>query len=401
MGMGKFIRRKLWLIIVIIVVILGAGIGLKRCHKKAAAALNSNAKQDTYTVAKGKIVSKVEITGEVQPQTVVQIKSKVSGKIVRFYVDENNYVKSGDIIADVEPDYNQASTLASIKAQLQTAEIRQKNARKDYADKQELLKQNFITQKEVDTAKDELDTSQSEFLRAQQQYNLVKELDTNSTVVHIYATTSGTVISRPVQEGEMITSSNSAYGEGSVIVKVANLTRMIVKSNINEVDITKFRLGQTADIALDALPYDTFRGKITKVAPMATTDNNAKVFPVEISIDSAVSRLKPGMTANVTIVGQSKDNVLVIPIRAVFTDTKNQDIVYLVKDTLATAPVKTAGKKPAVQLPAAPQPVATPVKLGSNDMENVEVVEGLKAGDKISLTEPGSSNKANMMFQMD
>jgi HlyD family secretion protein len=174
---------------------------------------------------------------------------------------------------------------------------------------------------------------------------------------------------------------------------------MIVKSNINEVDIAKFKKGQVASIKVDALPYEEFTGKITKIAPMAITENSARVFPVEISFDKTTPALKPGMTGNVSILGATKDNVLVIPIRAVFTDDKNQDVVYLIK---SGSPAKAApgnAKAKTATTVATEQTIATPVKLGSNDLQIVEVVEGLKAGDKISLTEPASKPQMNMGFE--
>jgi len=397
-------RKKIWIIIIIVVVLAGAGLGLKSCSKKAKAKATPKLQQESYTVALGKIVSKVEITGEIQPQIIVQIKSKVSGKIVKFYADENDYVKTGQIIADIEPDYNQASTLASVRSRLKTSEIRLKNAEKDLSDKTQMVKQNYVSQKEADLAKDELEQANLEHQQAVQQYELVRELDTGGKVTHVYATASGTVIQRPVQEGEMIISSNTSYGEGSVIMKVADLSHMIVKSNINEVDIAKFKLGQTATIKVDALPYEEFTGKITKIAPMAITDNNARAFPVEISFNKTSTQLKPGMTGNVSIIGATKDNVLIIPIRAVFTDDKNQDVVYLIKSETAT-PTPAKGKAVAVKTSAKAatvtgiaQPIATPVKLGSNDLQMVEVVEGLKEGNKISLTEPMGKTNLGMEF---
>lgn len=385
-------KRKYKRIGLIILVLILLAVGVKLCSGKKAAkpAVTDN---NAYTVARGDIASSIEITGEIQPQVVVQIKSKVSGKVVKFYADESDYVRSGQIIADIEPDYNQASTLSSIQSRLKTAEIRLRNAEKDYADKQRLVAQNYVSQKEADLAKDELDSAQMEYRQAEQQYELVKELDTGKKVTHVYATASGTVIQRPVQEGEMITSSNTTYGEGSVIMKVADLKKMVVKANINEVDIAKFSVGQKAIIKVDALPYDNFEGKITKIAPMAATLSNAKVFPVEISILDPAPLLKPGMTGNVSIKGETRQNVLVIPIRAVYTDDKNQDIVYLYKDgTAKTDSVKTADKS------SSPAPVATPVRLGSNDLQMVEVLEGLKEGDKISLTEPAKGSTAFMRY---
>jgi HlyD family secretion protein len=383
-------RKKVWRIIGIILVIVIIGFVVKGVIKKKTVTPNLAQIEDSYTVTRGKIVSSIEITGEIQPQVVVQIKSKVSGKVVKFYVDENDYVKTGQIIADIEPDYNQASTLAAVRSRLKSSEIRLRNAEKDLNDKRQLLSQKYISIKEADLAKDELDSAQLEYQQALQQYELIKELDTGSNVTHVYATASGTVIQKPVQEGEMIVSSNSSYAEGSVILKVADLKRMIVKSNINEVDIAKFKLGQTATIKVEALPYDEFEGKITKIAAMAIVENNARVFPVELSLSKPSALLKPGMTGNVSIKGETKDNVLVIPIRAVFTDKKNQDVVYLYQadSTQAVNPNAKGKTDKTKAVAAAPKTVSTPVKLGSNDMQNVEVIEGLKEGDKISLTEP-------------
>ncbi|HPV00203.1 MAG TPA: efflux RND transporter periplasmic adaptor subunit, partial [Candidatus Cloacimonas acidaminovorans] len=200
------------------------------------------------------------------------------------------------------------------------------------------------------------------------------------------------VIERNINEGEMVQSSLTSFGEGTVIMKIADLNKMIVKSNINEVDISKFKLNQSAEITLDALPYEQYNGKVVKIAPQAIIENNAKVFPIEINLNASGKVVKPGMTANVTILADSRQNVLVIPIRAVFSNDLNQDIVYLVKDT--KSPSKETKSKEKTS--SAPNSVATPVKLGTNDLLQVEVIEGLKEGDIILLNEPVTNN--NKMF---
>ncbi|MDD4223871.1 MAG: efflux RND transporter periplasmic adaptor subunit [Candidatus Cloacimonetes bacterium] len=385
--------RKKWKIVIIVVAVLVLlFLGLQQCGKAALKKAAALAPSQTYTVARGEIVSQVEITGEVQPETVVAIKSKVSGKVVKFYADENDYVKSGAIIADIEPDYNQANTLFSTKAQLSRAELRLANAREDLKDKDTLLARGYISREVHDAARDELTSAGIEFRQAQSQYDAIKDMDVPGKVIHVYASASGMVIERTVNEGEMVQSSLTSFGEGTVVMKIADLSRMVVKSNINEVDIAKFSLGQEARIKLDALPYQDFAGSIVKIAPSAITENNAKVFPVEISINASGETVKPGMTAAVTIIGESRADVLVIPIRAVFTDDKNQDIVYV---------LPPEDKKDKENEPAAPrQPLPTPVTLGANDLQNVEVISGLKEGDEISLTEPlGQQNSMQMMMR--
>ncbi len=387
--------RKKWKIVIGIagVIVLGS-IGLSQCKKamnKAIGATAGNAL--THTVAYGDISTKIEITGEIQPQTVVSIKSRVSGKIVKFYAKENDHVKIGQIIADIEPDYNQANTLFNTKASLRMAELRLNNARKDLADKTLLLEKQYISQSEYDTASDALKSAEIEFAQASSQYEMIRDLDVPGTVTHVYATASGTVIERKVNEGEMVTSSINAYGEGTVVMKIADLSQMIVKSNINEVDIGKFALGQKAEIKLDALPYKQYEGRIVKIAPMAITENNAKVFPVEISINATGEVVKPGMTAAVSILGETREHVLVIPIAAVFSDDRNQDVVYLVPAQDKTLKDKDKAKTP----PAAS--VSTPIQMGANDYQMVEVISGLKEGDVISLSEPPKGPATGLMIQ--
>ncbi|GAB1467439.1 efflux RND transporter periplasmic adaptor subunit [Candidatus Cloacimonadota bacterium] len=390
--------RKKWKIIIgILLLVVVLAVVLKSCSKGKKVAPATDTGTESTTVTRGEILSRTEITGEVQPQTVVALKSKVSGKIVKFYAGENDLVKSGQIIADIEPDYNQANTLFNTKAQLQRAEIQLANAKKDLADNTILLENKYISIEEHKKSADALQAAQIEYAQASSQYEMIRDLDVPGKVTHVYATSSGVVIERAINAGEMVQSSINSFGEGTVIMKIADLNNMIVKSNINEVDISKFTKGQDAEITLDALPYQEFKGKIIKIAPQAITVNNAKVFPVEISINSSGQTAKPGMTANVTIIGESRKNVLVIPIRAVFSNDQNQDIVYLVKETKAdSTQTKTKGKAP---VKAAPTGIATHVKLGANDLQQVEVIEGLKENDKILLNEPGTKkNDFNMMM---
>ncbi|MDP3114503.1 MAG: efflux RND transporter periplasmic adaptor subunit [Candidatus Cloacimonadaceae bacterium] len=385
--------QKKWKIVIGIAVgIIVLGTLGRQCSKAGPKVAALDDESQTHTVARGQILSQIEITGEVQPQTVVSIKSKVSGKIVKFYVGENDYVSMGQKIADIEPDYTQANTLFNTKAQLQKAEIRLANARKDMADKTILLSKQYIPQQEYNNAENELKAAKIDFEQAASQYEMIRELDVPGKVTYVFATAAGMVIERKINVGEMVQSSINTYGEGTVLMKIADLTRMIVKSNINEVDIAKFTLHQEAKIKLDALPYESFEGRIIKIAPSAITENNAKVFPVEISINAGGEKVKPGMTAAVNIIGDSREDVLIIPIRAVFSDDKNQDIVYMMTGSTA----KAGEKDPKTKTQSA-TPLATPVKLGANDMQMVEVVSGLKEGDKISLTEPQTKPNVQIM----
>ena len=375
--------RKKIIIIGIVLILLGIGLyAFLSKGKKAKTNVPAPVSQN-HTVSRGDILSKIDITGEVQPETVVSIKSRVSGKIVKFYVKENDFVSNGQIIADIEPDYNQANTLFNTKASLQLAEISLERAQKDYEDSMALLENEFISQSDFDKTYNTLKNAEIQYEQASRQYEMIRDLDTGGTVTHVYATASGTVIERAINEGEMVISSIGSFGEGTVVMKIADLSRMIVKSNINEVDILKFRLGQKAVIKLDALPYEEFTGEIVNIAPMAISENNAKVFPVEISINATGKEVKPGMTAAISIQGESRQNVILVPIAAVFSDDRHDDIVYLIPSAKTGETANATPQK---------------VKLGANDFHMVEVIEGLSEGDTVSLEEPDLSGVSGMMF---
>ncbi|MCB5251764.1 MAG: efflux RND transporter periplasmic adaptor subunit [Candidatus Cloacimonadaceae bacterium] len=382
--------RKKWIIIAIATILIVLVIGLSRCNRsKDQEAPATYEEHEKYTVKRGKIDSKIEVTGEVQPATIVSQKSRVSGKIVKFYVQENDYVEKGAILADIEPDYNQANTLFNTKASLQRAELALQQAQKDFADSGVLLESEYISQADYDAARDALSSAEIQYAQASRQYEMIRDLDVPGTVIHMIATASGTVIERKVNEGEMVTSTINAFGEGTVVMQIANLSHMIVQSNINEVDIAKFRVGQKGTIKLDALPYESYEGKIVKIAPKAITINNAKVFPVEISINATGATARPGMTAAISIQGESREDVIVIPIGAVFADDKNQDLVYVIPaDTL-----QSEGKA------GAQKPEARVVKLGANDFQRVEIIENLEEGEIILLKEPDL--EMNMQFNFN
>ncbi len=365
---------KKFVIFLIVAALLAAGyfyILKPQLGKKKMNAVNAKMfgmKKRDVTVKKGEITVKIEETGTIQPIREINITSQVGGKLVHFYVDEGDFVNKGDLIADIEPDYEQSASISNKKSSYIRAKIAKKNAKEDYENNLSLFKDNYISKKELDDSKDELDQAIINFDIAEQQYNLVKEIEIEGNISKVYSTASGTIIKRQVEEGEMVRSNIGSYSEGTVLIVLADLQQMIVKSSINEIDIAKISKNQKVQIQVDAFPYEKFSGEINKVSAMAVSENNVKVFPIEIQISNSDSRLRPGMSANVTIIGETRKDILVIPIRAIFSDGEGNDIVYQIKSDSLTAP--------------------TVVKTGLNDLLKVEIVSGLQEGDKLSLSKP-------------
>jgi HlyD family secretion protein len=145
------------------------------------------------------------------------------------------------------------------------------------------------------------------------------------------------------------------------------------------VDISKIEKEMKVKIQVDAYPYEEYSGSISKIAAMAITHNNVKVFPVEIEINNVDEKLKPGMTANITIIGEERKDIIVVPIRCIFSDEEGQDIVYkVVNDTIGEN---------------------IPIKTGINNFQQVEIIEGLAIGDSISFTEPKDNKESGTGFR--
>lgn len=362
-------KKALKIIFTLIVIVLIVLWGIKYFSKKNGDETSSTLFElKTASVESGEIATQIDITGEIEPETIVEIKSKVSGKIIKFYKNINDYVKVGDLIATIEIDYQQANSITNTRSNLDLAEIRYKWAQRDFEDIKTQYEAGFETKYNYDTAEKNLEQADINYLIAQEQYKQVEDIDTKGDESKIYASVNGTVITRTVEEGEMVSSIGLGNSDGTAIMQIADLSKMIVKSNINEIDINKYQEGQKATITVPANPKKNYNGIITQVAAMAQSVNNAKVFPIEIELTDVDDLIKPGMTAEISIKGESKSDILIIPITSLFSNEKGEDVVYTVennkiKDTRV-------------------------IVTGINNLTHVEVISGLEAGEEVSLVPP-------------
>jgi len=365
-------KKFVWIVVVIIVIVILVLVLSK--GKKEEASKNKFNGNDTVIAKLGDISIILDEVGEIKPVKEVNVKSKISGKIKKLYVEEGELIDEGDIIAEVEPDMQQAQTLSRIKSNLQTAEIELETAQKNFNSDRKLYEKDFISDDEWLASQNALKKAEINYQSALEQYQLIQEIGITEENLKITAPVSGTVIHKDVEEGEMVVSSES-YSGGTVILTIADLSKMIILAEINEIDIGKISISQPVDISIEAFPDADYKGKITHIAPMAKIgNNNIRVFDIKISIENLTPNLKPGMSANVTIIGRTSKNVITVPIQAIFQDENGNNIVYKVEsDTLITPQI---------------------VKTGINDLEKVEIIEGIAAGDTISLKEKPKTNNA-------
>ena len=254
----------------------------------------------------------VVATGQIQPVYKVDIKSKASGEVLSLKLNEGDFVKKGTVIALIEKTdalaaFNQAEADLSVaKATLKQVETNTERSRK-------LYEQKLISELEMDAAQLELEQRKAQLIRAQATFDQAK-IRLNDCVVR--SPIDGIVLDKPVDEGQVIMGGLNTVSGGTTIVTIADMSRVYVYANIDEVDIGKIKLGQEAEIVADAYPDEKFIGKVLRIDPLAKVEQNVTRFPVVIEVPNPKYRLLAGMNATVTITVYDNPNALVVPVEA-------------------------------------------------------------------------------------
>ncbi|HET9387168.1 MAG TPA: efflux RND transporter periplasmic adaptor subunit [Gemmatimonadales bacterium] len=326
------------------------------------------------TVDRGEVRVVVEETGVVAPERSIVVKSPISGVVEQLYVREGAEVKTGQVLARIKPDIAQANSLAQLRSEIAKARIARDNAKRDYERAQQLSGIGGITQADLDVKRVTYEQAENQWRTAEDQLQLVQRSgvtagdSTGPTTqwARITAPATGVIIGRGVEEGETVVGGTSAFGGGTELFTMADLSTLLVKAAINEVDIGKVKKGDRVALTVDAFPGDTAQGVVRLVPPAARLQERVRVFDVEIVVTGGPRVLRPGMTANVRISGPLRTETLRVPVEAVLLK-EGKPVVY-----------KLGG--------SGPQPV--PVTLGLSDLYFVEVLSGLEAGDSIALEDP-------------
>ena len=263
----------------------------------------------TAVVTRRTIVVDAQATGAVEPINVVEVKSKASGMITKMPVETGTLVKPGDLIVqidtrDVQNQYNQANAdLNAAKAKLTVSEAQKK--RND-----ELFKARVITSQEYETSSLDYESSKASVIRADAALDLAKQRLEDATVA---APIAGTVLTKTVALGQVITSATNSPTGGTTLITMADLGRVRVRALFNETDIGQVRPGQGATVTVDAFPDRRFQGTVEKIEPSATIQQNVTMFPVLVTLDNREGFLKPGMNGEVSVLVDQINDVLAVP----------------------------------------------------------------------------------------
>ncbi len=381
-------------------------------------------------VAKRSLIETVTASGKINPHTEVKLSSEVSGEVIQLNVKEGDSVKRGQLLAVVNPSIYEAvvtqadasvnqfrANLASSKATAIQAQAAQDNAQRNFDRNKQLHDGKVISDAEFEAAKLQLDQAQANFQMATEQVNAasfsvksaeaqMKQAQDNLLKTKIYAPISGTISLVNVKLGERVV--GTAQMAGTEIIRIADLENMQAEVDVNENDVLRISLGDTADIEVDAYVKRKFKGIVSEVSYSATNTINQVIstsqatnFTVKIRLlkDSYADLIhpelgkkfpfRPGMSTTVDIKTESRDNVLTVPIQSVTTrekkDIKQEDEDYA-KSEQAKKKTVTTDKtelKEIVFVVEKDKAVARVVSTGIQDASYIEIVSGLKEGEAV------------------
>ncbi|TAE31272.1 MAG: biotin/lipoyl-binding protein [Cytophagales bacterium] len=434
--MKKKSNRIWWVLGGLIVLLVG---GLVAAKQAGIIGKPKTTEVDFATVKTTDIVERVSASGRVQPEIEVKISPDVSGEITGLYVKEGDPVKVGQLLCRIRPDNYESflararatvdqsrAQLEQSKASVAQAEARQIRARADYERNKKLLADKVISTADFETSEANYNVSRQEVEAARAnvraaQFSIksaeasLRDASENLRKTTIYSPVNGTVSKLNIEAGERVVGTSQMAG--TEIMRLANLNNMEVRVNVNENDIVRVVMGDTADIEVDS--YTTagrkFKGIVTEISNTAnglagntnsassSLSNDAVTeFEVKVKIlnssytDLSVANgkgfpFKPGMTASVEIITDRKPNVLAVPIAAVTTrlpekasDTPDEESNGNTSaQTGAAKPAKKQEIKEIVFVNAGGKAVQREVKTGISDFENIQIVSGLKSGDVV------------------
>jgi HlyD family secretion protein len=388
--------RKKWLIAGSAVVVLAGSLVVARATTK------SKPKDVESPFRLGKVQAEdlqvsVREVGVVDPEIKVDVKSAVSGRVQALRVREGDAVKTGQVLAEVEPDVNQAQSLSDVKGAVSQAEIKLKDSERELTAQKALFDAGLIPKETLRNFQTARDLAADSLASMRSRYKIVEDhgipISGASTTqqARVTAPMGGVIIKKGVELGETVTSGVSSFNDGTVMFTVADLKSLIIRVNLNEVDIAKVRVGQPVRVTLDAYPQKIFDGKVRFVAPAAKLVDKIKVFEIEVALAHLDPAFRTGMSANVEILGDKRAKALSIPLEAL-QRRDGQTVAYRLKSTLAPKQVDKArealnGRSKFVWLSENWKDYFEPVTVnaGIATLERVEIMSGLRSGDQVAL----------------
>lgn len=342
---------------------------------------------DTAAVAPANIMNSITATGTIEPVTSVTVGTQVSGIVSKLFVDYNSVVKKGQVIAELDKT-NLMSQLNTAKTQLATAQSQLNYQTANYKRYKTLFEKGLVAADDFDNAKLSYTQAKEQVVSAKEE---VQRAQTNLGYATITSPIDGVVLSKSVEEGQTVAAS---FSTPELFTIAQDLTNMQVVADVDEADIGDVKEGERVTFTVDAYPDDTFEGEVKQVRQEATTTNNVVTYEVVISAPNADLKLKPGLTANVTIYTAERKGVLSVPSKALRFIPQKETVGKM-------KIVDVANAKNKVWTIEDNSIVAHKVNIGMTDGTNTQIVGGIAEGTKVitGLNVTGGEEKMPMEAQ--
>jgi RND family efflux transporter MFP subunit len=304
----------------------------------------------------------VEISGDIAPAFQLEVKAEVGGKLKALHVEPGSVVHEGDLLAEID-DRDLLTEKEGALTEIEGAQLSLDRTRRNFERAKELFEGKLISREVYDNLASEFDLSKNTLVKAERKLQLVQD---KLSKTKVNAPSDGTVLTVPVIEGQVVIAAASV-NSGTPLMTIANLSKLLVETHINQIDVARLNIDQEVKLRAESFKDLELEATISRIAQVATIKNNVKGFQVQAVIDKPNPRLRPGMTVIMTIPIARADDVVSVPISAVFKGEGDAKVVYVRNDN------GTEKRE---------------VKVGISDIDYAQILTGVEPGEQILLVEP-------------
>lgn len=359
---------KTWIWIIIALALAGAGAWfglpyLKALQKPEDPLLSQPL---TATVERRDIETVVEVAGDINPLVQVEVKAEVSAKIKKLLVEPGQVVKVGQTLVELD-DSDLLTERASSEIEISQTRVELEKAKRDLDRNKRLFEKNLVSEQTYLDADTAFKIASAQQQQAEKRLQIVQDKIAKTKV---NAPIAGTALDVPTVEGQVVVAAASV-NSGTMLVKLADMSKLLIATHVNQVDIAKLKEGMAVNFTVDSVGTQVMNGKIYRISPLAAVKNNVKGFTVEILIENPDPGLKPGMTANVIVPIGKAPGVLAVPLAAVFSEPGGGKVAYVEKG---------GGENKSVE--------KRDITIGASNIDFVEVKQGVSENETVLLVKP-------------
>jgi len=317
--------KKIIVIVILLVVVGFSGVFVFQKWKLTASSEARLSQTKTTRVEARDINFAISVAGDISPADQVSVRPEINGRIQTLPVDLGDGVKKGKVLFTLDDADLQIEKSTRI-TEIDGAKLQLERARRNFERSKELFENKLISLELFEDTKTEFELAQNSLQRAGKALNLLED---KLTKTQILAPFDCTILTRPVSVGQAV-SGSGGFNSGTEVLTIANLNEMVVNAHINQADVARLAINQLVDIQIDSVAGLKIKGVIDRIAPQAALKNGIKGFAARIQIKEIDARVRPGMTANISIPVATAENVLAVPLAAVFYE-KDGKFAYVKK----------------------------------------------------------------------